>query len=98
MRSTVPRQKFSPNRVISEKRVFPPPIPPYSSLHYIILRTLLVSISGNRLKGPDLYLYERGFLLELSTGGAIFSKIFKDYRVLKSTTRLTIILASQRIN
>lgn len=95
---TVPRQKFSRNRVISEKRVFPTLILLHSLPHHIMLRTPLASISGNRPKGPDLQPYERGFLLGLSAGGSTPSKIFHTYRVPESTTRSTIALASQRVN
>ena len=95
---TVPRQKFSRNRVISEKRVLPTLILLYSSLHHIMLQTPLASISSNRSKGPDLHPHKRGFLLGLTAGDATPSKIFHAYRVPESTTRSTIALASQRVN
>ena len=95
---TVPRQKFSPNRVISEKRVFLTLILLYFLSHHIMLRAPLALISDNRSRGPELHPHKRGFLLELNAGGATPSKIFKQYRVLIITTRLTITLISQRVN
>ncbi len=95
---TVPRQKFSRNRVISENRVFPLPILLLLLPHHTMNRTPLAPISGNRLKGRDLRPDERGFLLGLSAAGVTPSKIFHQYRVPESTTRSTIALASQRDN
>ncbi len=98
LKGTVPRQKFSRNRVISENRVFPLPILLLLLPHHTINRTPLAPISNNRPKGRNLRPDERGFLLGLSTADITPSKIFHQYRVPESTTRSTITLTSQRDN